>query len=96
MMLVILCVLTGLVLGQRFTVLVLVPAALLIMALSIDVGGVRPDFRAIAFSAAVVAVSLQAGYLLGTAIASLVEGFRDNRVLANGTKASSPTRQPVQ
>ena len=93
MIIVILCLLTGMALGQRFKVLVLVPAVLLVVALSIDFGGVRANFWPITFSAVAAVVGLEVGYLLGTGIATLVDGFRHNR--ANSLRGSSPTRQPV-
>jgi len=93
---IIICLLVGLVLGQRFKVLVLVPAIALVGVFSIAVGVTRADaYWPIVFMAVVATVCLQIGYLLGIGVRSLLVGVRANRVHVARLGASSPTRRPA-
>jgi hypothetical protein len=91
-----LCLLTGMVLAQRFKVLVVVPATALVVPLSIVVGIARSDaFWPIALVAVEAIVNLQVGYLLGAGIGALFGGVRANRTPATRVRGSPPTRRAV-
>jgi hypothetical protein len=97
MMLVLICLLTGMALGQRFKVLVLAPALALVVGLSIVVGVAHADPVWLIISIAVGAmVSLQIGYLLGTGIGVLLVGVRARRTHATHLGSSSPTGQSAR
>jgi hypothetical protein len=67
--LLILSLLAGLVLGQRFKVLILVPAALPPVVLAAVIGLVQADaFLTVALSALAAIGCLQIGYLAGTVV----------------------------
>ena len=92
----IICLLAGLVLGQRLKVLVLVPATALIAALAI-IGGLvgGSTFRSVLLVAVGAAVSLQVGYLLGLGINQVLIGVRAIRTNANSVADRDPTRRPA-
>ena len=75
-----LAVLIGMVLGQRFKVLILFPAILLVLLLAAAVAivGTRPLWS-VALNAAMVLIGLQVGYFLGIAIYYVKVGARPNR-----------------
>ena len=90
----IICLLVGMVLGQRFKVLVLVPVIVLVVTLSIAVDLMRADaFWLIALMAVLATVSLQIGYLLGTGIRSFLVCGRATPADATSLGVSSPTRR---
>ena len=92
----IICLLAGLVLGQRLKVLVLVPATALIAALAIISGLVGGStFRSVLLVAVGAAVSLQVGYLLGLGINQVLIGVRAIRTNANSVADRDPTRRPA-
>ena len=91
---IIICLLLGVALGQRFKVLVLVPAIALVVVFSIVVGVARADgYWPIALTAVVATVSLQIGYLLGIGMRYLLVGVRTNRAHATSFESSSPTQR---
>ena len=92
----IICLLAGLVLGQRFKVLVLVPATALMLALTV-VAGLAGGYSIplLVFAAVAAAVSLQIGYLLGLGIHQVLIGVRANRTHPNAVADTGPTRRPA-
>lgn len=91
--LVILCLLVGLLLGQQFKVLILVPATAVAAALTIVLAATRGDtFWLITLMVVVDTVSLQIGYLLGIGIHELLVGFHVSSATKKSTNlgASSP------
>jgi len=63
------CLLLGAVLGQRFTVLVLVPAMAIVMVLSVGAGWTHPQYAWwIVKMAGAAAICLQCGYFAGIII----------------------------
>ena len=96
MIFVIICLLVGMVLGQRFKVLVLVPAILLVVALSLVGVVARAEaFWPIAMIAVGAIASLQFGYLLGLGIRFSLVGVRANPSHANSLAGSTSTRRPA-
>jgi membrane protein DedA with SNARE-associated domain len=96
MMLVIISLMFGMVLGQRFNVLVLVPAIALVATVSVIVGVARADaIWSIAQTAVAATVSLQIGYAMGIWIRSLLADVSPNRSHATTVGGSSPTRRPA-
>jgi hypothetical protein len=72
--------LAGLVLGQRFKVLILLPAICTAVVAATGAGVARGDSRwSIVLLAISVAVALQIGYLVGTGIRSLLAAGRATR-----------------
>ena len=92
----IVCLLAGLVLGQRFKVLVLVPATGLMVVLTV-VGSLAGGYalRFLVFVAVAAAVSLQVGYLLGLGIHQVLFGIRAIRTNANSVADPGPTPRPA-
>jgi len=91
--LVILYLLLGLLLGQQFKVLILVPATAVVAALTIFVDISRGDtFWLIAIMVVVGIVSLQIGYLLGIGIHELLVSVHVGSAARKSTNlgASSP------
>jgi hypothetical protein len=79
----------GMALGQRFKVLVLLPAIGLAVIVTTSAGVLRADDGwSIVWMGVAAAVALQLGYLLGTGIRSFLVADRTTRVLP----ASAPTR----
>jgi hypothetical protein len=93
MVFVVLSLLVGMVLGQRFKVLVLVPAIGLALLVTIVAGIARADalWPIVLMSAAVIA-SLQLGYLAGTGIRHLIVAARASRLRAGTLGTSLPAR----
>ncbi len=85
----IVCLLAGMVLGQRFKVLILVPAAAAVIVLAIIAGlAYREASWPIALMAMASAASLQLGYLSGLAIRQVLLGGRVKPMAA-------PARRPA-
>jgi hypothetical protein len=89
------CLLVGMLLGQRFKVLVLAPAIALIIALSIVFGVARADaLWSVAAMAMVATANLQMGYLAGIALRAFLVGICPNPVDAT-LMTPAPTRRPA-
>jgi hypothetical protein len=89
----IVCLLAGLLLGQRFKVLVLIPAAAVVIALSFAGAEVRWP---IALMAVAATVSLQMGYLLGLVVHYMLTGVHANSSPASSLAGSTPRRRSAQ
>jgi hypothetical protein len=95
MLLAIFMFLVGAALGQRFAVLVLVPAILVTLGITIGLGIARaqaPGTIALVTVAAIA--SLQIGYLLGLGVRQLIEG-RARRLRSASFADSSHARRPA-
>lgn len=80
MLLAIFMLLVGAALGQRFTVLVLIPAILVTLGLAIGLGIVRAQAPGTIALVTVAAIAcLQIGYLLGLGIRQLIQGRASRR-----------------
>jgi hypothetical protein len=96
MLLVLVSLLIGMVLGQRFKVLVLAPGIGLALIVTITVGLARADaLWAIAVMSIAVVSSLQIGYLLGTGIRHLIVAARASRLRTGALGGSMPARHPA-
>jgi hypothetical protein len=83
--------LVGMVLGQRFKVLVLLPAIALALVLTVGGGIVRSDSTWwIVLMAATAAATLQVGYVIGVGIRHVLVAAPASRTLAN-----SSSRRPA-
>jgi len=79
----------GMVLGQRFKVLILLPATGLAIIAATGAGMAHGDHGwSIVLLAIAVTVALQIGYLIGTGIRSLLAAGRASRV--HGTSVPTP------
>lgn len=88
--------LVGMVLGQRFKVLVLVPAIALTLPLTIAAGLLRADpLGAIVVLAVASIASLQIGYLAGTGLRYLMSAARASRLRGTAFPGSLPARRPA-
>ena len=95
MLLAIFTFLVGAALGQRFTVLVLVPAILVTLGVAIGLGVARAQALGTIILVTVAAVaSLQIGYLLGVGIRQLIQG-RASRLRSSSFADSSEARRPA-
>jgi len=95
MLLAIFMLLVGAALGQRFTVLVLVPAILVTLGVAIGVGIVRAQGPGTIVLVTVAAIAcLQIGYLLGLGIRQLIQG-RASRLRSASFADSSHARRPA-
>ena len=84
------CLLLGAGLGQRFKVLVLIPAMALLLPLSAVAAVVRGDSIGQAAAAVLIAaISLQVGYLAGIGLRHL-GAARASRPQANSLRTSAP------
>ena len=95
MVLAIFVFLVGAALGQRFTVLVLVPAILVTLGVAIGLGiarGQMPGTIALVTVAAIA--SLQIGYLLGVGVRQLIQS-RASRPRSASFADSPPARRPA-
>ena len=93
---IVISLLVGLLLGQRFKVLILLPAIALILMLTIGTGIVRPDaLWAIVVMAVGTVASLQIGYLVGIAIRRC-PGQPSARHCVSGPIASATARTLTQ
>jgi hypothetical protein len=76
--------LIGLVLGQRFKILVLVPTIVLVVALTLTIGIARADaFWPIVLKTVIAITSLQLGYFLGNCLRGWVLQARASRSRAS-------------
>ena len=90
MTLAIISLLAGMVLGQRFKVLILVPATALALAFTVGVGIAQAEaVWSIVQMAAVTAAALQIGYLAGIGIRHGLVAARASRVRATSLAASA-------
>jgi hypothetical protein len=97
MIVLILCLLLGMVLGQRFKVLVLFPTALAVIALTIVAEIVRTHaFWMPLLTAVVAATSLQIGYMLGLGIRHVSAGVRASRPPASSLAGVPPAQRSVR
>jgi hypothetical protein len=95
MLLAILTLLVGVALGQRFTVLVLLPAILVTLCIAVGVGMARAQTAGtIALGAIAAIVCLQIGYLLGLAIRQVIKA-RASRLRSASFTDSPPARRPA-
>lgn len=93
-LLAILSLLLGMVLGQRFAVLILVPAIFFTLAIAIGIGAARIGSPWIIGLTAAAAIScLQLGYFLGLAIRHLTATARANEVRAASLGGSLPSQR---
>jgi membrane protein DedA with SNARE-associated domain len=95
MLLAIFMFLVGVALGQRFTVLVLVPATLVALGVAVGLGiarGQAPGTIALVTMAAIA--SLQIGYLLGLGVRQLIQN-RASRQRSGSFADSSRARRPA-
>jgi hypothetical protein len=93
---VILSLLTGMVLGQRFKVLILVPATLLAFLLAVGVGFALAEAASILLLASLAAVvSLQVGYLFGIGIRYALLIARASRLRATSFGRPLHVRRPA-
>jgi hypothetical protein len=96
MILLLVSLLVGLVLGQRFKVLVLIPAAVPVLTLAIFVGIVRGDsFWPITITALGAITSLQLGYFLGLAMRFWLVAVHSKPSPTTPQMRSTPTRRPA-
>lgn len=85
------CLLLGMLLGQRFKVLILVPFIVLVLALALAESAM-PVSRFAPAEMVAAAVSLQIGYLLGVCIRYLLVAEPAGRSRANSFERPEPTR----
>ena len=86
----------GIVLGQRFKVLILAPAFMLTLVLAVGSGLSRTDAAwSIGSTALVVIVGLQVGYLLGSAMHYVMALVRASRPGSASFTSSLPPRRPA-
>ena len=81
----------GMVLGQRFKVLILMPAIALatLVAVATGIGRTEP-FWSVLLAAALSVTGLQIGYLAGTGVRLLIAATRASR------RRQAPLEQPLQ
>jgi hypothetical protein len=88
--------LAGMVLGQRFRVLTLVPAGLLTLLVAIGAGAALGETSGqIGLNAVIAIVSIQLGYLFGLGIRHLLLVSRARRLRAASFESSLPARRPA-
>jgi hypothetical protein len=88
--------LVGMVLGQRFKVLVLLPTIAIAVLFAIGVGIAQADTAWWIFlTAAATATSLQIGYLAGCGIRYTLVVARASRSTATSVRGSAPARRPA-
>jgi hypothetical protein len=96
MALAIISLLVGMVLGQRFRVLVLLPTIAIVVLVTVGAGLVQADSGwSIVLMAAATAASLQIGYLAGIAIRHIMVVARASRSPAASLRGSAPARRPA-
>jgi hypothetical protein len=94
LMLAILSLLLGLVLGQRFRVLVLIPVIIITLLFAVVAGLARADKAwTVGLTTAVATAGLQIGYLLGIGVRLAVLLVRRHRRRAAGPTRASPQRR---
>jgi hypothetical protein len=95
MLLTIFMFLVGAALGQRFSVLVLVPAVLVTLGVAIGLGIVRAQAPGTIALVTIAAIAcLQIGYVLGLVIHQLVQS-RASRLRSGSFADSSGARRPA-
>ena len=88
--------LIGMVLGQRFRVLTLVPAGLLILLFATAAGAALSETSwQIGLKAVIAIVCIQLGYLFGLGIRHLLLISRARRLRAASSEGSMPARRPA-
>jgi hypothetical protein len=88
--------LVGMVLGQRFKVLVLLPTIAVAVLVTTGTGLVHADSGwSIVMMAAATAASLQVGYLAGVTIRHMLAVARASKLPATSLRGSSPARRPA-
>jgi hypothetical protein len=89
--------LVGAVLGQRFKVMVLMPATAIVLILAVGTGVTHAQTAwSIVLMAAAAATSMQVGYLIGIGIRHALAAVWSNRSSPlTSTTASTPARQPA-
>ena len=94
---VLISLLVGMVLGQRFKVLILMPAILLTVVIALGAGIARADasWTSALITAAVTIVGLQVGYLLGIATRRLRVLARVGRLRSASLPNSLPPHRPA-
>jgi membrane protein DedA with SNARE-associated domain len=93
MTLLITTLLAGMVLGQRFKVLILLPGITVVVIAAVAMGIARAEhLRLIALMAVGAAAALQVGYLLGTAIRAFLVAARAARIYRSPVAAPAPAR----
>jgi hypothetical protein len=96
MTLMLICLLLGAVLGQRFKVLVMIPGMAVVLPLVAAAGVMRADpYGQIAIALMVAAVSLQLGYLAGIALRHLLVLLRASQINASSRAARTSARRVV-
>jgi hypothetical protein len=94
---VLISLLVGMVLGQRFKVLILVPGIGLALIFTIAAGVARADGAGtIVLMATAVITSLQIGYLVGTGIRQFSAAARASRPRATSMGGSIPARHTAR
>jgi hypothetical protein len=92
----IISLLAGMVLGQRFKVLILLPAIGFAVIVAIGAGIAQGDhFWSIVLLAVAVTVALQIGYLLGTGIRSFIVAGRASRLFRPSVPTPAAVRRPA-
>jgi hypothetical protein len=88
--------LIGMVLGQRFRVLTLVPAGLLMLLFAIAAGAALGESSwQIGLNAVIAIVCIQLGYLFGLGTRHLLLISRARRLRAASLEGSMPARRPA-
>jgi hypothetical protein len=88
--------LAGMVLGQRFKVLTLVPAGVLILLFAIAAGAALGETSwQIGLNAVIAIVCIQLGFLFGLGIRHLLLISRARRLRAASLEGSIPARRPA-
>jgi hypothetical protein len=96
MTLMLICLLLGAVLGQRFKFLVLIPGMGVMLPLVAAAGVVRADpFGQIVFAMIAAAIGLQVGYLAGIGIRYLMVLSRATQFYAGSHSPKAPTRRAL-
>jgi hypothetical protein len=94
---ILLSVLAGMVLGQRFKVLALLPAIVVTLLVTIAAGLARAETPwLLALSGILGIVGIQVGYLLGLGVRQLTAGARGARLPAASFGGSIPARRPAR
>jgi len=93
MTLVIITLLAGIVLGQRFKILILLPGITVVVIAALAIGIARAEhFGSIALMAVSAAATLQVGYLIGTAIRAFLVSARAARIYRGPVATPAPAR----
>jgi hypothetical protein len=88
--------LAGMVLGQRFRVLTLIPIGLLVLLLASGAGAaLGKTLWQISLNAVVATACIQLGYLFGLGVRHVLLISRARRLRAASFESSSPSRRPA-